>query len=100
MDSKKKKINVNRVLPLHLVNKSAGSDLYRIGLSLFPFGSQKRKKCCNPYIILIINVIYILRCILSLSLSDDNYNNFLLYFFGETLHTFWIKKREFIARSV
>ena len=77
MDSKKKKINVNRVLPLHLVNKSAGSDLYRIGLSLFPFGSQKRKRIYNPYIIFSINVMFILRSILLLSLNDDNYNNYL-----------------------
>ena len=68
---------MNHVLPLHLVIKSAGSDLYIIGLLLFPFGSQKRNRIYNPYIIFSINVMFILRGILLLSLSDDKYNNYL-----------------------
>ena len=59
MESNKNKVDVNHVIPLHLVIKSAGSDLYRIGLSLFPFGSQKRNRIYNPYIIFSINVMFI-----------------------------------------
>ena len=68
MDSNENKVDINHVLPLHLVIKSAGSDLYRIGLSLFLFGSQKRKKYCNPCITIFINIMFILKCVLSLSL--------------------------------
>ena len=77
MDSNQKNLNLNKVLPTYLAIKSAGSDLYRIGLSLFPFGSQQRNKYHNPYIIISIFIVFMLRLIVSLILSDDNYNIFI-----------------------
>ena len=71
------KININHVLPLHLVIKSAGSDFYRIGLSLFPFGSQKRNKYHNPCLLMLIHTIFWLKFILSSLIGNDNYKFFL-----------------------
>ena len=72
MESNYKKIKIKQILPSNLIIKSAGSDFYRIGLSLFPFGSEKRKNIYNPYRIILINVIFIIRAIISSFISDDN----------------------------
>ena len=78
MGSNEKQIDVNKVLPSYLVIKSAGSDLYRIGLSLFPFGSQKRKRLYNPLYIIILDLIHVIKIIISLLTNDDN-NSLFLY---------------------
>ncbi len=43
--------DVDKPLPSVIAIKCAENHLYRIGLSLFPVGSQKRKKFHNPFFI-------------------------------------------------
>ncbi len=43
--------DVNKPLPPVFVTKCAENHLYRIGLSLFTFGSQKRNRFHNPFFI-------------------------------------------------
>ncbi len=73
--------SAERILPQNMILKSAGSHFYRIGLSLFPFGSEKRKKLYNPYFITIIISFSLLKSMLSLLIpEDDNYNKYHLLF--------------------
>ena len=44
-----RKTTTNIKIGDNLLIKSAGSDLYRIGLSLFAFNGVKRKSVFNPY---------------------------------------------------
>jgi hypothetical protein len=69
------------ILPQNMILKSAGSHFYRIGLSLFPFGSEKRKKLFNPYFITIIISFSLLKSMLSLLIpEDDNYYKYHILF--------------------
>jgi len=69
------------ILPQNMILKSAGSHFYRIGLSLFPFGSEKRKRLFNPYFITIIISFSLLKSMLSLLIpEDDNYYKYRILF--------------------
>ncbi len=69
------------ILPPNMILRSAGSHFYRIGLSLFPFGSERRKKLFNPYFITFIISFSILKSMLSLLIPEgDNYNNYHILF--------------------
>jgi hypothetical protein len=60
------------LLPPNDILDSAGTHLYRIGLSLHPFGSKKRKILYNPLIAFMMIFIFWIRCITALLLPEDN----------------------------
>jgi len=84
MEEKLRKFNPNELLPHDIVISSAGTHLYRIGLSHFPNGLIRRSKFNNPILILIIFLQTIIRCIISLLLSDEDSN--LLVLVGDFTH--------------
>jgi hypothetical protein len=59
-------------LPPEMVISSAGSHLYRMGLSLYPIGSKSRPKLNNPLFILIIHSLVALRHFISMQLSEED----------------------------
>jgi len=63
------RIDPDRNLPENIAIKSAGSHLYLIGLSNFRIGSKIRSKFHNPVFIFAINLIELIRFILSLLFS-------------------------------
>jgi hypothetical protein len=86
MAKKEKIFDPNKLLSNDLVINKAGSHLYLIGLSLTQFGSQKRHRFYNPKFVLYINLILVMRCIISVLSNDDNRNLFIIigdysYFF-------------------
>ena len=75
----------------NLVIKSAGSDLYRIGLSLFTLNGVKRKFVYNPYFTSIITYGYTLKLFVSLLIHSNDRRVCLLlgdfpYFIGLQWH--------------
>jgi len=50
-------IDINKVLPQHLSIMSLDNHLYRIGLCITPYGSNKRRAFINTPIIVFINVV-------------------------------------------
>ena len=88
---KNKEFDVTKPLPTELLITSAGSHLYRIGLSHFRNGSQIRNKIHNPLLIAIINIIFLFRAYLSLLLRDENPKVFIwivdsAYFINAKIH--------------
>ena len=71
-------MNLSLELPKNLIINSAGSHLYKIGLSLFPFGSQRRYKYHNPLFIFVLNTTLIIKWIISSLITDDQYDIHLL----------------------
>jgi hypothetical protein len=65
-------IDINNVLPNNLIIPTAGSDFYRIGLSLFPYGNQRRFRFCNPILIFSVFLIQLFRSIISILLNSKN----------------------------
>ncbi len=63
MDSIMNDIDVDKPLPSVIVIKYAENHLYRIGLSLFSFGSQTRNRFHDPFFISIIICVQILKSI-------------------------------------
>jgi hypothetical protein len=76
MDSEN--FNPRDILVEDIVIKSAGSHLYRIGLSLFPKGSKKRNKFHNPLFVFIFQFLITIRYVIPLLLSDGNETLLLL----------------------
>jgi hypothetical protein len=60
----------NKLLPNGIIIDSAGTHLYGIGLSLFPYNLTKRSKFHNPLFIFIVNYEVLIRCTISLIMSD------------------------------
>ena len=79
-------INPFKTLPSNLVIKNAGNDFYRIGLSLFKFGSEKRIKLHNPLFVFTINTLYSIKCGLSLAFLKDDDNDGLFLLIGDLGH--------------
>ena len=65
------------VIPKELQIPSAGNDLYRIGLSHFCYGSEKRNRFHNPLIIAVLHMLCVLHALLSLSMSEENPDVFI-----------------------
>ncbi len=86
--------DVNKPLPSILTIKGAENHLYRIGLSLFSFGSQKRNRLHNPFFISFIICVQILKSITGILMKEDKYKLLLIgdfdyflngrYFFNTT----------------
>src|SRR5688572_26171627 len=77
--SNSEKININRCLPPEIAIKSAGTHLYRIGLSEFTFGPYLRSKFYNPHLVFAILFIYYFRLIIFLFVEFDDPNTFLMF---------------------
>jgi len=65
-------------LPPHKRIESAGSHLYLIGLSRFPFGSIKRNKFNYPLFSLILHILFFIRSILLIILPEHKVKKFAL----------------------
>jgi len=71
MKTKRNHFNSKELLPHHIVITSAGTHLYRIGLSLFPTQLSKRNRLHNPINAFILNIFVFIRCIICLSLPNS-----------------------------
>ncbi len=78
MESMINNFDVNKPLPSVIAIKSAENHLYRIGLSLFSFGSQKRNRFHNPFFISFIICVQMLKSITALLMKEDKYRLLLV----------------------
>jgi hypothetical protein len=69
---KKRPFKATALLPPNDVLDSAGTHLYRIGLSLYPFGSKRRNIFHNPILAFIMILIYWSKAITAVLLPEDN----------------------------
>ncbi len=70
--------DVEKLLPSVIVIKSAENHLYRIGLSLFSFGSQTRNRFHNPFFISFVFCVQILKSIIAILMKEDKYRLLLI----------------------
>jgi hypothetical protein len=83
--------DVEKPLPSVIAIKSVENHLYRIGLSLFSFGSQTRNRFHNPFFISFIISITILKSITAILMKEDKYRLLLIGDF-----TYFLNGRYFI----
>ena len=83
-------IDVKNILPPDLQIPEAGSHLYRIGLSLFPYGYKPRYRLCNPILIWIIMLTQLIKSCVSLIINNKKFELFL--FIGDLGYFLNIKK--------
>ena len=81
------KIELSLVLPPHLVIPSAGTHLYRYGISWFRFTDINRHFIHNPVFIFIIVLGYVIRCFIAIKITSSDDRIYLLlgdlgYFIG------------------
>jgi hypothetical protein len=73
-------VRVNTESSNNFIIDSSGSHLYRIGLSLFPYGNKPRYRFCKPMLICITMIIYLFKSISSLFFNiNRNIENFHIY---------------------
>ena len=89
MYSENKVFFTKRFIQSNNLIKCAGSHLFSIGLSLFPFGSKTRKFYYNPILISVIILLSIFKIIFTLFMNEENERIFLLL--GD--HYYYIKVR-------
>ncbi len=70
----------SELLPPEVLVTSAGTHLYRIGLSHFPYGWKRRKKFHKPLLITLLNVIFMAKSVTSLLVSEENPELFVYLF--------------------
>jgi hypothetical protein len=63
---------VDKVLPKNIVLKGAENHLYKIGLNLITNGCEKRSSFYNPLLVFSINVLALLKSIVSLLTLQEN----------------------------
>ncbi len=63
--------DVNKPLASVIAIKCAENHLYRIGLSLFSFGSKTRNRFHNPFFISLIICVQIFKSITALLMKED-----------------------------
>jgi len=73
-----KKIDVKEVLPGDIIINSAETHLYRIGLCLTPINLAKRNHFHYPPLIFIVNLIALIKAIISLLLTQQNEYLFII----------------------
>jgi hypothetical protein len=78
MESITNDFDVNKPLPSTIAIKGAENHLYRIGLSLFSFGSQKRNRFHNPFFISFIFCVQMLKSITAILMKEDKYRLLLI----------------------
>jgi hypothetical protein len=81
--------DVKKPVPQSIAFNSIDNHLYRIGLSLISKNHQKRSRFYNPLLILIVNIICLIKCIVSLILSEENEK--LLIINGDFAHFLRLK---------
>jgi hypothetical protein len=86
-----KSLDVNKPLPQNIALNSIDNHLYRIGLSLISKNHQKRSRFYNPLLISSVNIICLIKCIVSLILSEENeklliINGDFAHFLGSKTH--------------
>ncbi len=84
-------LDVNKPLPQSIALNSIDNHLYRIGLSLISKNEEKRSRFYNPLLILSVNTICLIKCIVSLILSEENeklliINGDFAHFLGSKTH--------------
>ncbi len=72
MEDMAENFDPSELLPPEVLVSSAGTHLYRIGLSHFPYGWKKRRKFYKPLLIALLNVIFLSRSVTSLLASGEN----------------------------
>jgi hypothetical protein len=78
MDSKKADFLVDKLLPSIIAFNSAENHLYRIGLSLFTYGSQTRNRFHNPFFVSFIICVSVLKSITATLFKEDKYKLLLI----------------------
>jgi hypothetical protein len=78
--------DVEKPLPSIIAIKCAQNHLYRIGLSLFSFGSQTRNRFHNTFFISFIICIQILKSITAILMKEDKYKLLLIGDFTHLLN--------------
>jgi hypothetical protein len=79
-------LDVNKPLPQSIAFNSIDNHLYKIGLSLISKNEEKRSRFYNPLLVLSVNTICLIKCIVSLLLSEENEK--LLIINGDFAHFF------------
>jgi hypothetical protein len=84
-------LDVNKPLPQSIAFNSIDNHLYRIGLSLISRNHEKRSRFYNPLLIFTVNIICLIKCIISLILSEENeklliINGDFAHFLGSKIH--------------
>ncbi len=84
-------LDANKPLPQSIAFNSIDNHLYRIGLSLISKNEENRNRFYNPLLILIVNIICLIKCIVSLILSEENeklliINGDFAHFLGSKTH--------------
>jgi hypothetical protein len=72
-------MEVNKLLPQNIIIDSEYSRLYRIGLSLISTNNDRRHPIHNPWLVFCVNVIVIIKSIISLLLPESNDRLFVYY---------------------
>src|SRR5437899_4909658 len=82
---------VNEITNPVIIIAGTGNHFYRYGLSLFRFDSQyKRSRFYNPFVIFIINIVFVIKLLIDLIIIDFNERIQLLvgnwiYFLGHEI---------------
>jgi hypothetical protein len=84
-------LDVNKPLPQSIAFNSIDNHLYRIGLSLISKNHKKRSRFYNPLLISSVNIICLIKCVVSLILSEENeklliINGDFAHFLGSKTH--------------
>jgi len=87
--------DLDKPLPSLIAIKSAENHLYRIGLSLFSFGSQTRNRFHNPFFISFIICVQILKSITAILMKEDKYRLLLIGDF-----TYFLNGRYFLNSAL
>jgi hypothetical protein len=95
MESKMNDLDADKPLPPVIAMNSAENHLYSIGLSLFPFGSQKRNRFHNPFFISLIICVQILKSLIALLMKEDKYKLLLIGDF-----TYFLNDRYFMNAAI
>ncbi len=78
MESMMNNFDVDKPLPSVIVIKCAENHLYRIGLSLFSFGSQTRHRFNNPFFISSILLVGILKSTFAILIKREKFIHLLI----------------------
>jgi hypothetical protein len=92
--SKMDDFDVDKPLPSIIAIKCAENHLYRNGLSLFSFGSKTRNRFYNPFLILFVICVQILKSITAILMKEDKYRLLLI---GD--YTYFLNGRYFLNTS-
>ena len=89
LTQKSKDFDVNHKLSGKYQIKSAGNHFYQIGLTFYRFADEERTEFHNPYAILILTLVIILRSIISMVIPEDNETLHIII--GDFCHVLGIK---------